>query len=60
MLTGDSTYVESPTTKDQPSRYERIMKLEEEYMKEDLSNPTVAQQAKEAVLKVIESSRSMR
>ena len=53
VLTGDGTFVESTPAKGQPSRYEQIMNLEDEYIKKDLSDPAVAAEARSAIVKVI-------
>jgi hypothetical protein len=53
VLTGDKTFVELPPAKDQPSRYEQILELEDEYMKKNLADPAVAAEARAAILKVI-------
>ena len=57
VLTGDSTFVEIAPVKGQPSRYEQMMHLEEEYMKKNLADPAVAAEARAAVLKVILADR---
>ena len=48
VLTGDKTFVELPPAKDQPSRYEQILELEDEYVKKNLADPAVAAEARAA------------
>jgi hypothetical protein len=57
VLTGNNTFVELPAPKDQPSRYEQLLNLEDEYIAKDLSNPAVASEARTAILKAIASSK---
>lgn len=57
VLNGDSAFEEIPPVKGQPTRYEKIMDLEDEYMKKNLSDPVVANEARAAVLNVIQSYR---
>ncbi len=59
VLAGDRTFVELPPAKDQPSRYEQILDLEDEYMKKNLSDPAVAAEARSAILKVISEHRKL-
>ncbi len=57
VLTGDGAFVEIPAVKDQPTRYEQIMELEDVYMKKNLSDPAVAGEARSAVLRIIQANR---
>jgi hypothetical protein len=58
VLTGDRPFVEKAVTPLQPSRYTKILQLEEKFYSQNLSEPTVRKAAKDAITKVISDFRS--
>ncbi len=57
VYTGDRAFVEKSLS-GQPSRYFKIMGLEQEYLQKDLNSPTIREEAKKAILRVIEEYRA--
>ena len=56
VLTGDGPF-EDPPKSAQPSRYERFLEVEEQYVGKDLSNASTRDAAQAALLKIISETR---
>jgi hypothetical protein len=56
VLTGQDPF-EEPAKPAHPSRYEKIMELEEQYLNKDLENAPTREAAQSALLKIIDESR---